>query len=267
MSTREMIDSAYPLHPEPHKPITLVYIGGDTPHAWTAAEIRALPSRWVLPTWVRSDPQDVNPAGDADACIARLRDLGVPKGTTVCLDLEVAINAGYVDTFNRLLTEAGYRVLKYGSGSRNGTGFIWNNPKTSGGTFIAAPDHDPNIPNVGDCVAVQYDFAGSYDLSTVKDQATVPLFEINPPGGQPPPASWMEKIMNDLPTIQNGDTGDHVRTVQGLLRARHHEVMIDGRFGHLTENAVTGFQRKMGLTVDGIVGQHTWGSLIAASKQ
>ena len=75
-------------------------------------------------------------------------------------------------------------------------------------------------------------------------------------------------------TIQNGSSGSLVVSLQSELDARysskvfpnspynfHPPLAKDGQFGPLTENAVKDFQTKKGLSVDGIVGPHTWHAL------
>lgn len=160
-----MVDSAFPLANPPATDITLIYIGGDTPHPWTAAEVAAAAARTPLlwPCWVRSNPGSVNATSDANAAVAALKAYGVPSGVSVILDLEIAVNTAYVNTFNTVLGQAGYGVTKYGS-----SGFIWDNPKTSAGTFVASPGASAPVA-IGDAVATQYQFAGSFDLSWVMD--------------------------------------------------------------------------------------------------
>ena len=160
-----MVDSAWPLSNPPRADITLIYIGGDTPHAWRVTEVQAAAQRTPLlwPCWVRSNPGSVNATSDANAAVASLRAYGVPSGVSVILDLETAVNTAYVNTFNTVLGNAGYGVTKYGS-----SGFIWDNPKTSAGTFVAAPGISAPV-TIGDAVATQYMFAGSFDLTWVKD--------------------------------------------------------------------------------------------------
>jgi len=71
--------------------------------------------------------------------------------------------------------------------------------------------------------------------------------------------------MNSGPTLSSGSSGDDVKRVQRIL------VMIkmldytgiDGQFGPNTENAVKNFQQSKGLTVDGVVGNQTWGAMPA----
>jgi peptidoglycan hydrolase-like protein with peptidoglycan-binding domain len=75
-----------------------------------------------------------------------------------------------------------------------------------------------------------------------------------------------ENIMaNTGPVLQNGSSGDDVKRLQRLLVMM--KMMdfegIDGLFGPKTEKAAKDFQTLKGLTVDGIVGPQTWGSLPA----
>lgn len=179
----------------------------------------------------------------------------------MCLDLETAVAAGYVDTFNQLLLAAGWRTLKYGSKD-----FIFRNPQTSGGTFVADPTGIPHMDTTGDTVATQYAFDGRYDLSLVKDQATVPLWEINPPGKTPPPPAWETTMMRALPVLKLNDPHHNdVKRVQGLLGAAGHHLKMDGLFGPLTEAAVKLVQGAHGLPADGVVGEHTWAVLVTGA--
>jgi peptidoglycan hydrolase-like protein with peptidoglycan-binding domain len=58
--------------------------------------------------------------------------------------------------------------------------------------------------------------------------------------------------------VQEGDTGENVRSVQYLLDAHGFSLTVDGSFGPQTEGAVKYFQEDTGLSVDGIVGPYTW---------
>lgn len=62
-------------------------------------------------------------------------------------------------------------------------------------------------------------------------------------------------------TLRRGDTGDDVTQLQKLLINQGYSLTPDGVFGPKTEAAVRDFQRSVGLTVDGVVGQNTWQAL------
>ena len=59
-----------------------------------------------------------------------------------------------------------------------------------------------------------------------------------------------------MTTLKKGSRGAEVKTLQQKLN-----LVADGIFGSLTEEAVKEFQKNNGLTVDGIVGQKTWEKL------
>lgn len=67
--------------------------------------------------------------------------------------------------------------------------------------------------------------------------------------------------------LRQGDRGDTVRLAQYFLRviANYYysvrPISIDGIFGADTKNAVADFQKRFGLTADGIIGPATWSSL------
>jgi len=56
------------------------------------------------------------------------------------------------------------------------------------------------------------------------------------------------------PTLQLGDTGTAVGVIQRFLGVHP----VDEQFGPVTESAVKKYQRRRGLTPDGVVGQLTW---------
>jgi hypothetical protein len=65
------------------------------------------------------------------------------------------------------------------------------------------------------------------------------------------------------PDLKRGDQGDDVRHLQERLVAHLQNdgiqlSAVDGDFGPITEASVQHFQRKHGLTEDGIVGESTW---------
>ncbi len=75
-------------------------------------------------------------------------------------------------------------------------------------------------------------------------------------------------------TVQNGSAGSLVVTLQSKLDTLYSQKVFpnspynfhpplakDGQFGSLTESAVKDFQKKKGLSVDGVVGPITWHAL------
>lgn len=65
------------------------------------------------------------------------------------------------------------------------------------------------------------------------------------------------------PVLRRGDTGDAVKTLQGLLRTFGYNLTADGDFGPTTDLIVRDFQKHKGLATDGIVGAATWKALRA----
>jgi peptidoglycan hydrolase-like protein with peptidoglycan-binding domain len=65
-------------------------------------------------------------------------------------------------------------------------------------------------------------------------------------------------------SVHLGDTGSGVKQIQTALVAHGYKVATDGAFGPQTAAAVKDFQKKNGLTQDGVVGPVTWAKLQAA---
>jgi hypothetical protein len=64
--------------------------------------------------------------------------------------------------------------------------------------------------------------------------------------------------------LRRGDKGDLVKVLQGLLVCNgYKDAYVDGSFGGGTESAVKEYQRKKGLTVDGVAGSGTFTALCA----
>ena len=75
---------------------------------------------------------------------------------------------------------------------------------------------------------------------------------------QPKPTNSTKKVSDTkMPTIKKGSKGKAVEIVQVIL-----DLSVDGDFGTKTHNAVVAFQKKKGLTQDGIVGANTWKALL-----
>lgn len=64
------------------------------------------------------------------------------------------------------------------------------------------------------------------------------------------------------PAVQEGSTGENVRSVQYLLNNHGSALAVDGNFGPLTSTAVRAFQTSHRLGVNGVVDAQTWPVLI-----
>jgi peptidoglycan hydrolase-like protein with peptidoglycan-binding domain len=71
----------------------------------------------------------------------------------------------------------------------------------------------------------------------------------------------------EWPLVRRNDKAHPVPTLQYLLRARKHTVLVDGDFGPKTDAAVRAFQQEKHLTVDGIVGPLTWSALVITVRR
>jgi peptidoglycan hydrolase-like protein with peptidoglycan-binding domain len=72
----------------------------------------------------------------------------------------------------------------------------------------------------------------------------------------------MPGTLNRWPVVAIGLNGHPVKTLQYLLRARGHNLAVDGGFGAQTDAAVKAFQTSKGLTANGTVNAQTWSALI-----
>lgn len=61
--------------------------------------------------------------------------------------------------------------------------------------------------------------------------------------------------------LRNGSQGDDVKYLQETLKGLGYAIGVDGIFGQETDKAVREYQKKNGLSVDGIVGPQTWAKL------
>src|SRR6476619_5753304 len=86
------------------------------------------------------------------------------------------------------------------------------------------------------------------------------------------PLTWAELPDGaPMPTLQEGSTGDVVKSLQHVLTVGGPGVWntvsdaIDGSFGPSTKASVQAFQTWGGVTADGIVGDQTWGVQLGAA--
>lgn len=72
----------------------------------------------------------------------------------------------------------------------------------------------------------------------------------------------IESEVAQMPVVQQGSDGQHVRILQGLLVANGRNVAVDGDFGAKTATALREWQAAVGLTADAIAGPKTWRRLL-----
>lgn len=68
--------------------------------------------------------------------------------------------------------------------------------------------------------------------------------------------------LNNYPLLRNGSQGNFVYLLQFILNQYGYNLSVDGIFGTRTLNAVRDFQRNNSLSVDGLVGNNTWKTLL-----
>lgn len=203
---RTMYDAAWP-PADPHLDVCAFYIGGDTPHVWTDAEIAGQSARWRLPIYTCDNPGSRNPTNDANSAVAWLRSHSVPLGSALALDYETAVDGAYLTSFDNVVKAAGYKTMVYGSLS-----YVMQNPRPSAGYWTADWTTQPHL-NSG-AMATQYisdtQLNKSYDLSVVSDSLV--LWDTNPPA-PPGPAIPKEPKM----ILLTGMNGTDVWGLSGNL--------------------------------------------------
>lgn len=93
-----------------------------------------------------------------------------------------------------------------------------------------------------------------------------------------PTTNWQEKMMNDLPTLKQGDEDKpgrvfYVTRAKALTRAigiindlpKAKVLPVDGVYDDTTHAAVAEVQRMFGLAADGVTGPKTWAALVTGA--
>jgi len=111
-------------------------------------------------------------------------------------------------------------------------------------------------------VGVQYQNGATYDYDVWLESwlTATSVSPTPPPTPTVPP--WQEAMMQALPVLRQGSTGQHVRDVQGLCNSHGHALALDGIFGPQTAGAVRAVQSSAHIAVDGVVGPQTWPVLL-----
>jgi N-acetylmuramoyl-L-alanine amidase len=75
-----------------------------------------------------------------------------------------------------------------------------------------------------------------------------------------------ETVTVKMEVLKKGSAGDQVETLQRILKSYGYDLgstcPFDGDFGSKTDAAVRSYQKKNGLTSDGVVGEKTWKKLL-----
>ncbi|MDX3839526.1 peptidoglycan-binding protein [Streptomyces europaeiscabiei] len=124
-------------------------------------------------------------------------------------------------------------------------------------------EHVPDLPSL----AVDGDFGPATDARVQEYQRRVEITVDGVVG----PQTWgmlsggeqSEEAAAGTPTLQQGSHGPAVRKLQRLLNDHlpDLQLVVDGRFGPVTDGRVRKFQQRVDIAVDGIVGPQTWGRL------
>ena len=69
----------------------------------------------------------------------------------------------------------------------------------------------------------------------------------------------------ELEVLKSNSRGDQVKALQRLLVGYGYDLKVDGVFGTITDRTVRTFQRKYGLSADGVVGTKTWHKLLGTA--
>jgi hypothetical protein len=261
VGTLTFFDSAYPLSSYPDANGFCFYIGGDTPHVWSVAEVAVLKSKYayLLPIFVRSNPPGPGAGADVSAAVAQLQAIGAPKGCLVAWDMEMAADAAYILSVSVGMAAAGYPIIVYGSesdvlGNDNPDGLYWGADWTDV-AHLAGPDE-----------MTQYVSFSADDESEA--DSSLPFWATRGPAPKPAvtpafpyPATGYLGVESSDPDCHSGYNASdrpHIETWQRQMADRGWTIGVDGDYGPQSQSTCEAFQQQKGLAVDGKVGPVTW---------
>lgn len=171
-------DAAFPPARPPATDGACIYLGGDTIHVWTKAEVDAQTARYILPVFVRSDPRGLaSVAPDVNAAVAQLAVIGAPRGCLVAVDMETADDKAYIAGMYTGLLAHGYQLLVYGSDST-----VFGNDAPDG--LYWAADWTGTAHMAGRSAVTQWASFAAYDLDEAEDN--LPFWDRRPGPLAPP---------------------------------------------------------------------------------
>ena len=153
VSLYQMFDAAYPpSSPYPGCQAVAGYIGGNTPHVWTAAEWQRFGHLRQFPIW--TGYAEANPTHHGKQAVAAMQALGWaagrPNRRAVIVDEETEVNAAWIDAFAAVVWAAGYQTFIYGS-----LATVLDNPPKEG--YLVADWNDvPAVPPYAHVIGHQY---------------------------------------------------------------------------------------------------------------
>src|SRR5258708_9688229 len=94
----------------------MYYVGGDTRHVWTPAEIAGEHVRYRMPIWVRSNPAgSTQGSQEGRAAVLKVRSEGCPVSVTIALDFETAVDQAYLSPVHAEVKAQGNPTIPYRS--------------------------------------------------------------------------------------------------------------------------------------------------------
>ena len=186
-------------------------------------------------------------------------------------DIEAAVNdaSGLVSNFGELSAARQFVIVDmvFNLGSAGFGAFHQTIAAIEKGDFAKAADEmkesawygQVGSRAVSDCALMRsgtWSGQGEGEQQHEAHHAAAPAHE---PAHAPEPEHHAEHHAPQYPgELREGICSEAVREWQERLVALGHSLSVDGDFGHGTEEATKSFQSSKGLTVDGIVGEHTW---------
>lgn len=209
-------DAAFPPANPPSTDIVAFYIGGDTPHPWTMAEIQAQHARYRLPIYVRTGTGVTRAQADARECQNAILRRGIPTGVLIALDMETGQDPQYVEEFQRLMAKVDHPVMTYGSRK-----YVFGNHAEI--YWVADWTGEPHM--AAGAKMTQYARLNDWDLS-IADPA-LPLWDTRP-APKPAEAPAMPNFVSvtgitssgflmSWPAVPGADSYDWRVTYQGVV--------------------------------------------------
>ncbi|MCC2030631.1 peptidoglycan-binding protein [Microbacterium allomyrinae] len=113
----------------------------------------------------------------------------------------------------------------------------------------------------GSCVHIEQQRVGGGFLDPLGEIRSVAAGRLTAPAPKPAPTPAPAPAPAAVRSVRKGDKGALVSAVQARLKRDYplyaSRLVVDGEFGSKTDAAVREFQRRAGLTVDGIAGPKT----------